>query len=183
MPRKIVECYESGGQNKELRLEQVFDFAIKFIASGCFTGYSKFASGTIGCFFVGIPIYLLIYFLSHHQSFIEAKLCYFLVALILTIIGIWLCGRAEVIFKEKDSKKIVLDEIIGYLFCMFFLPLNIYLILAGFILSRVIDIWKPIGIHSLQNLPGGFGVMLDDCASSLLACIILHIIMAIFFTG
>jgi len=163
-----------------LGLQQVFNFAIKFIASGCFTGYSKFASGTVGCFFVGIPVYLLIYFLSHHQSFIDANLCYFLVVIILTGIGIWLCGRAEIIFQEKDSKKIVLDEIIGYLYCMFFLPLNIYFILAGFILSRVIDIWKPIGIHSLQNLPAGVGVILDDCASSLLTCIILHIIKGIF---
>lgn len=167
-------------RNKKLKSQHTFNLAIKFIASGCFTGYSKFASGTMGCFLVGIPLYLLIYFLSHYQSFIETNLCYFLVVIILTIIGIWLCGRAEIIFEEKDSKIIVLDEIIGYLFCMFFLPLNIFFIVAGFILSRVIDIWKPLGIRSLQNLPAGFGVMLDDCASSFLTCIILHIIRGIF---
>lgn len=180
MVERDIDHYHKEVRSKELKGQQVFDFAIKFIASGCFTGYSKFASGTVGCFFVGIPLYLLIYFLSHYQSFMDANLCYFLAVIILTIIGIWLCGRAEIIFGEKDSKKIVLDEIIGYLFCMFFLPLNIFFILVGFIIARIIDIWKPLGIRLLQNLPGGFGVMLDDCASSFLTCIILHLIKGIY---
>ncbi|MEW6096432.1 MAG: phosphatidylglycerophosphatase A [bacterium] len=167
---------------KDSKSQQVFDFAIKFIASGCFTGYSKFASGTVGTLFVGIPFYLLIYFLCHHHSFIDANLCYFLCVILSTIIGIWICGCAEVIFEEKDSRKIVLDEIVGYLFCMFFIPLNIFFILAGFFLFRAIDVWKPLGIRRLQNLQGGVGVMLDDCAGGILTCIILHIIKIIFFS-
>lgn len=159
-----------------MKLEQVFDFVIKFIASGIFTGYSKFAPGTVGNFFVGIPVYLLIYYLSHYQSFINPDICYFLSVISLTIIGIWICTQAEIIFKEKDSKKIVLDEIIGYLFCMFFIPANIFFIAIGFIICRVIDVWKPLGIRALQKLPGGYGVMLDDCAGCILTCVILHII-------
>ena len=157
--------------------QKVFDFAIKFIASGCFTGYSRFASGTVGCFFIGIPTYLLIYHLSHHCLFIEPNLCYSLFVAILTILGIWVSSRAEIIFAQKDSGKIVIDEVVGYLFCMFALPLNLHFILIGFVLCRIIDIWKPLGIHSLQRLPGGLGVMIDDCAGGVLTCIILHIIL------
>lgn len=157
------------------------NFVIKFIASGCWIGYSKFASGTVGAFFGGIPFYLLIYYLSHQQSFINTNVCYLLYVVISTIISIWICGQAEVIFGEKDSKKIVLDEIVGYLFCMFLIPLNIIFISTGFVISRIMDVWKPLGIRKIQNLPGGFGVVLDDCASSILTCIILHIIKVIFF--
>ncbi|MDI6736655.1 MAG: phosphatidylglycerophosphatase A [bacterium] len=163
------------------KLEKVFDFTIKLLASGCFTGYSKFASGTVGCFFIGIPTYLFIYYLSHHCLFIKPDLCYALVVAILTIIGIWVSGRAEIIFAQKDSGKIVIDEVVGYLFTMFALPLNMPFILLGFVLFRIFDVWKPLFIRSLQNLPGGYGVMLDDCASGILTCVILHIIKIIFF--
>lgn len=164
---------------KDTSLQKIFNFVIKFIASGGFTGYAKFASGTVGCFVVGIPLYLLIYFLAH-ECFFDVKVCYFLFVIILTIIGVWVCGWAEVIFEEKDSRKIVLDEIVGYLFCMFFIPLNLLFVLLGFFIFRAIDVWKPLGIRQLQNLQGGLGVMLDDCAGGVLTCIILHILKAIF---
>jgi len=167
---------------KDPKSQKAFDFAIKFIASGCLTGYSKFASGTVGSFFVVISFYLFIYFLCHHHSFIDPNLCYFLSVIILTMIGIWICGHGEVIFEEKDSRKIVLDEIVGYLFCMFFIPLNIFFILVGFVLYRAIDVIKPLFIRPLENLQGGFGVMLDDCVSGVLTCIILHI-MKIIISG
>lgn len=160
---------------KNLKAQKIFEFTIKFIASGCFIGYFKFAPATIGTFFVGIPFYLFIYYLSHHCFFDNDNLCYFLYVIILTIISTWICGQAEIIFKEKDSRKIVLDEVIGYLFCMFFIPLDIFFILVGFILFRAIDIWKPV-FFPLQNLPGGLGVMIDDCISGILTCVLLHII-------
>ncbi len=162
--------------NELSKSQKAFDFIVKLIASGCFTGYSKFASGTVGCFFIGIPTYLLIYYLSHCCLFIEPNLCYALFVTMLTIIGIWVSGRAEIIFAQRDSGKIVIDEVVGYLFTMFALPLNILFIVLGFILFRVIDVWKPLGIRSLQKLPGGWGVMFDDCAGGVVTCIILQII-------
>ncbi|MEW6620039.1 MAG: phosphatidylglycerophosphatase A [bacterium] len=159
---------------KDSKLEKAFNFAIKFIASGFFSGYSKFASGTVGTLLGGIPLYLLIYFLCHRFS--NPDLWYFLLVIILTIISIWFCTKAEILFEEKDSKKIVLDEIIGYLFCMFFLPLHISFIVIGFVLFRAMDVLKPLGIRKLQNLQGGLGIMIDDCAAGILTCIILHFI-------
>ncbi len=40
---------------------------------------------------------------------------------------------------------------------------------AGFLLFRLFDIWKPWPVRSLQNLPGGWGVVVDDLAAALLA--------------
>ena len=42
-------------------------------------------------------------------------------------------------------------------------------LLAGFLLFRLFDIWKPWPVRLLQNLPGGWGVVVDDLAAALLA--------------
>ncbi|HTH48181.1 MAG TPA: phosphatidylglycerophosphatase A [Candidatus Limnocylindria bacterium] len=42
-------------------------------------------------------------------------------------------------------------------------------LLAGFLLFRRFDIWKPWPVRSLQELPGGWGVVVDDLATALLA--------------
>ena len=46
--------------------------------------------------------------------------------------------------------------------------------LAGFALFRLFDIAKPLGIRRLQDLPGGWGVVVDDVAAALAACATLH---------
>jgi len=50
---------------------------------------------------------------------------------------------------------------------------------AGFALFRLFDIWKPWAIGLLQNLPGGWGVVLDDTAAALATCATLHLAHAI----
>ncbi len=47
--------------------------------------------------------------------------------------------------------------------------------LAGFGLFRFYDILKPLGIHRLQSWPGGWGIVVDDVAAALAACITLHL--------
>jgi len=60
----------------------------------------------------------------------------------------------------------------GMLLSLFLVPLSFFTVVAGFILFRIFDIWKPI--PSLEKLPGGFGVMADDLLAGLIANGILH---------
>ncbi|NJM53917.1 MAG: phosphatidylglycerophosphatase A, partial [Blastocatellia bacterium] len=53
------------------------------------------------------------------------------------------------------------------------------LILAGFLLFRLFDIWKPYPIDSLQSLPAGIGVCADDILAGVYAGACLSIIYAI----
>ena len=49
-------------------------------------------------------------------------------------------------------------------------------ILAGFLLFRLFDIWKPWPIHVMdEKIHGGFGMVLDDVVAGLFAMIILQI--------
>lgn len=55
------------------------------------------------------------------------------------------------------------------------------LLFSGFILFRLFDIFKPLGIDPLQKLPSGLGVLSDDLLAGLYALIslkLLYFIMA-----
>jgi phosphatidylglycerophosphatase A len=90
---------------------------------------------------------------------------------IATPIAVWAAGEAE---KDlgHDAGPIVIDELVGQLITLLFAPHRIGVFVAAFCLFRVFDIWKPLGAHQAQSLPGGWGVVADDViagATSLLA--------------
>jgi phosphatidylglycerophosphatase A len=62
----------------------------------------------------------------------------------------------------RDPSSIVVDEVAGMLVACLGQPRTLPWTLAMFLLFRVFDVWKPLGVHSLQALPGGWGVVTDD---------------------
>lgn len=144
------------------------------LATGFGTGYSPIAPGTLGTL-IAVPIY---YFLSNISSPIyEITLIGFF------FLSIWVSGNAEIAFGKKDDRRIVIDEVIGFLITMHWVPKNIYFILIGFLLFRFFDILKPFPIRRLEKrLKGGFGVVLDDVLAGVYANIILRLIKFLLLT-
>lgn len=156
-------------------------------------GYLPLAPGTWGSL-VGVGIYLLIrtmetnaaiYFL-HKDWNAEQTMSWMhainSVALLLFCpLGIWASSRAARIFQTKDPQKIVVDEVIGQLIVFVFVPFlySWKLILAGFVLFRLFDIWKPYPIRSLENLPAGIGVCADDILAGVYGGACLSVLYAI----
>lgn len=156
-------------------------------------GYLPLAPGTWGSA-VGVLIYVAVQRLeflaidkftplgwsaSQVSAWVQA---FNLVAfLIFTLIGIWAAARATQLFKNKDPQQAVVDEVIGQLITFLFIPFvtSWELILAGFVLFRVFDIWKPYPIDYLQGLPTGIGVCADDILAGVYAGTCLSIIYAI----
>ncbi|MBX7055550.1 MAG: phosphatidylglycerophosphatase A [Pyrinomonadaceae bacterium] len=83
---------------------------------------------------------------------------------ILILAGIWASGRAIPLLGDLDPPEAVIDEVMGQIVTLLFVPLGVAwpFVLAGFLLFRLFDIWKPYPIDSLQHLPGGVGVCADD---------------------
>lgn len=75
-----------------------------------------------------------------------------------------------------DPKPFVLDELVGMWVSLLGHTLTGTNLLLGFLLFRVFDIWKPLGIRRLENVPRGWGVMLDDVGAGLLANALLWLI-------
>lgn len=89
-------------------------------------------------------------------------------------LAVWLSGIAESALGNKDDHRIVVDEIVGYFWAIAYLPSRGWAVsLAAFTLFRVFDVYK-IPSRGVQNLPGGWGVMMDDILSGITANLILH---------
>jgi phosphatidylglycerophosphatase A len=87
----------------------------------------------------------------------------------------------QILDRLVDLYLLVVDEVIGQLLVFLFIPFAVhwYYVVAGFLLFRLFDIWKPYPIDSLQNLPAGIGVCADDILAGVYAGTVLSILYAI----
>jgi phosphatidylglycerophosphatase A len=144
---------------------------ILLLATGFGVGYSPVAPGTLGTL-VAILIY---YFLSEiSPPLYEITLIGFF------FLSVWVSENAERFFRKKDDQRIVIDEIIGFLTTMLWVPKTIRFVIIGFFLFRFFDILKPFPIRRLEKgFKGGFGVVLDDVVAGVYANIVLRLIYGI----
>jgi len=102
-------------------------------------------------------------------------------SLLLCWLAVGICGEAEVRLGRRDPGCVILDEFAVMPLCFLGWPqlaavVSPWVVFAlGFSLFRLLDITKPLGIHSLQALPGGWGVVVDDLAAALGTCLLLQI--------
>ncbi len=144
------------------------NYLILFFATGFGVGFSPIVPGTMGTL-VAIPIY---YFLS---SILFSPI-YELTLFAFFFFSIWIAGRAEIYWEKKDDRRIVIDEIMGFLVTMLWIPKTPFFIVAGFILFRLFDILKPFPIRRLERVKSGFGVVLDDVLAGVYTNIVLQIV-------
>jgi len=117
--------------------------------------------------------------------------------LLLAYLGVRTSARVAAFAGVKDPQYVVIDEVSGVFLALllglapltapgtFLNPtdaqafalytgmslLNWKYLLAGFVLFRVFDIWKPFPCRRLENLPGGWGIMADDWMAGVYAAI------------
>ena len=84
------------------------------------------------------------------------------VILILFILGVYASNKVAEDMDDHDPSEVVIDEAVGMGISLFMLPHSLGLYILAFILFRFFDIFKPSFIYRIQNLPGGWGIMLDD---------------------
>ena len=146
---------------------------VHLLAFGFGAGCAPKAPGTFGTV-VGVILYLPL-------SLLPLDL-YLGLLLIISLIGIPLCGRTARDLGVHDHSGIVWDEIAGYLLTLGVLALatgalpDIHSaqgwlwITLGFIAFRLYDIWKPRPICVAdRQVPGGLGIMFDDLLAGLIA--------------
>jgi phosphatidylglycerophosphatase A len=93
-------------------------------------------------------------------------------AIALFPIGVWAAGRHDALNGGHDSSEIVVDEVVGVWVALAFVPADWVHYIAGFLLFRLFDIWKPWPIRwADQAVDGGLGVMLDDVFAGVAAAL------------
>ena len=88
----------------------------------------------------------------------------------------WVSGIAEEELGRRDDPRIIIDEVVGYWVAVAFLPRSWKLLAAGFVLFRFLDTVKLPPYKSLENLPGGAGVVMDDVGAGIVANLCLRLI-------
>lgn len=141
---------------------------LKRIAVFFGAGLSPKAPGTVGTL-AALP---LVWGLS-----LAGPLIYMLTTLLLLPLGVI---AAEVYEREKgghDHKEIVIDEVVGILIAMTWVPMTWQSLLIGFLIFRVLDIAKPFPIGYIdKKIQGGLGVMADDVAAGIIANICMQLL-------
>jgi phosphatidylglycerophosphatase A len=141
-----------------------------FIATVGYCGYFPIAPGTIGSA-AGLLFYGLVSWTGSWT--VEIALIVGLFAA-----GVWAGTTAERYFGGVDPGPIVLDEVVGMLITLAFIPgLGWSGALAGFVLFRVFDVIKPYPAARLEQLHGGLGVMADDAMAAIYANVCLRALM------
>lgn len=160
-----------------------------FVAEGFGVGRIPFAPGTFGTAVGWLWIYLLL--LPRNVWFFGSGIVFGFLA------AVWVGGWAEKTLDKKDPGSIVLDEITAL--PLAFLPAvlltssgattlpaldyfsgkMIFLPILAFVLFRIFDIWKPLGIARVQNIGGGLGLVLDDFLAAIPAALLLWVYIKI----
>jgi phosphatidylglycerophosphatase A len=103
--------------------------------------------------------------------------------LVVTAIGIPAATLEARGYGKKDPHHVVIDEVAGQLVTLIACPILWKPLLAGFILFRAFDIWKPPPIRRLEKLPEGTGIVVDDLGAGVYAWIVLQVALYFHLLG
>ncbi len=152
-------------------------FLPRVVATVGFIGYSPLAPGTMGSLAAALVFFLF-------PPYLSAWTFSFGLA-ILFIVSIWSAQKmVEAALRQSkagkvDPQEVVIDEVMGMAVTLAFLPLSLQTIGIGFLLFRIFDIIKPFPARRSEQLPGGWGIVMDDMVAGIYANVMLRIILMI----
>ena len=142
-------------------------FAARMLATGFWSGYFPVTHGTFG----SIPPWLIAYFLiQNNQLWLIAA------TTATTIVSVWSAGEAEKEFGH-DARKIVIDEWSGMFITLLFVPYSLINYTIAFFVFRALDVIKIYPARLSEQLPGGWGVTMDDVVAGVQSNLVTHLII------
>lgn len=135
-----------------------------------YLGYFPIAPGTVGSA-AGLAVYALVAAAGGGWAEVMAIVAVFAV-------GVWAATISERYFGGIDPGPVVIDEVLGMLITLAFVPVGIKGAVIGFFVFRVFDVVKPFPAGRLERLHGGFGVMADDAAAAVYGNVVMRLLAA-----
>ena len=147
-----------------------------FIASGCGLGLvAPVAPGTIG----SLPGVALAYATTQLPLWLQIPVC-----TTFALLAIPFCDVAERLLGVKDDGRITADEWMLYPIALIGIPvlaLPWWSMLVFFCVIRAVDVIKPWPCRSLQAIPGGRGIVIDDFFANIYSLAINWVLYLVFF--
>ena len=142
----------------------------KLIATVGGIGYLPLAPGTWAAGFLTI-IWFFVY-----RSSPEAIIWQIVLIPSLIAVGIYSSGKI-LTSNGKDPTYVVIDEVAGMAITLLLVPASLINCIVGFILFRLFDILKPLGIRKAENFKRGWGIMLDDILAGIYSNLVLRMLI------
>jgi phosphatidylglycerophosphatase A len=139
-----------------------------WVASVGKVGTLPLAPGTWGSFVALVFWYFLIDRLS--------PIIFILLIAVIFVVGVITSSIVEKTLNLTDPSRVVIDEWVGQWIALIMIPKTVAFGIGSFLLFRLLDVWKPGPIRRLGDLPGGWGIMLDDVGAGFAALILLQAI-------
>jgi phosphatidylglycerophosphatase A len=131
------------------------------LASFAFVGFAPFAPGTVGS-----AAALLLFAPLRWAAVPGLEIA---AVVLLFAAGVWSARLTEQHLGVEDPGPVVIDEVVGMLISLLWLPSSWAVVLAAFVAFRVCDIIKPWPAGRLERLHGGWGIMADDVMAGVYA--------------
>jgi phosphatidylglycerophosphatase A len=143
------------------------------LATGLGSGLSPVAPGTAGSL-VGL---LLAWILASHVPILGSALGLLMSGLAIGLLGVAVSAPVCRALGSEDPGCIVIDEVAGQLVAcagVLLVPGSpAWAWIASFLLFRLFDVWKPLGVRRIQALTGGWGVVADDLLAGIYCAVVL----------
>jgi len=146
--------------------------AVLLATVGC-VGHFPIAPGTAGSA-AGLLVYAVLRFVSSPP---ELDVAVTSLIVVLFAAGCWAGSVAEAHYARTDPGYVVLDEVVGMLVTLLFVPVSATGALVGFFLFRLFDIIKPFPARQCERLHGGVGIMTDDLVAGIYGNLALRAIL------
>jgi phosphatidylglycerophosphatase A len=134
-----------------------------------YVGFFPIAPGTAGSA-AALPLFALI-------RWVGSPVLEVAVIPVLFVLGMWAGTVAEAHFGRTDPGFVVLDEVIGMLLTLLFIPVTWVGALLGFFIFRAFDIVKPFPARQCEALHGGLGIMADDAVAGIYGNLVLRLLI------
>jgi phosphatidylglycerophosphatase A len=151
-------------------VRKAIDFVALTTATAFGAGYSPFAPGTAGSL-VGVLLFWPLAGIGWPWQLVAC--------LGVLVVGTPAASRVAILVGRKDPGLVVVDEVAGQFITLVGLPFTWPVVLAGFVLFRIMDVVKPWPARALEGLPGGWGIMADDVAAGVYAQLVLRVLLLV----
>jgi phosphatidylglycerophosphatase A len=141
------------------------------LATCGYVGFVPVAPGTFGSA-AGLLLFAAL-------NYVHAAVLTIAAILGLFALGVWSGSIAERELGGTDPGPVVLDEVVGMLITLAFVPVNLGGAVLGFFVFRALDVVKPWPARRFEALHGGMGIMADDAMAAVYGNLLMRLALAV----